>query len=788
MSTHAANDERGDGFSLQPVETSYDLPEPCRQTSDNGITVIEAKVFDENSLRIKLEQTQEQLQKIQAINPSTVTGAIGNIQGQRESDQALSLSVSTLPGVILGRQNRPPASDETAPTIPSAPAQLGSPAASPTLGLSAENMLAKQMALSSDVINLQLLLEGSLTDRIFNRPIQGGKAFSQRAQTVAGFRISIDTKPQYKNAVAEVEIAIVSPTGEAPSLMALIPKDKTYNVATITKKSKVFNAGAVVQLLSIGGSVSSSKADTFLVQDTDTVALEKDRLHVEPRFGDCNPGGAAATFGWQFRPVLDRQAVETGFRQVYAMLSLPIADSFGNSFDGKVVVNTHWRRYNNKSGTVGEIIKNSGNTKVILPLSTLAGDFSAAVLGPRVDQVKWTPADNGQVLVEVRGVNFLSGTKITFGDKQLDSSNGLVIQNEHLMVFKMTGEQLGLNDYGLVVGRYGAPAALRNRPKHPGHRIVSADSVKVEAVDSQTSRVTLRVQELRSTETQPQDGTASFTYQPIVNIGDKVFGMPNNLRVKQLASAPIANNFRTVSTNGNGNGSSDTQSLNQVTLDLTFDAPTSLLRANAGIVTVKDVFFGEDFTREVALNLGSEDFTATEFVVLSSSGKFASFAIKGTNFSRGKIITVFAGGEEFSTADNTLKVLSPTLLSFKTTPEKLKGVKNILITQQDSAQRSGASVVLALPGPVALPKPVITKADPVSEGDVISITLTGSNLNSIGSGEFQGADLSAKPADDGKTMTLDLPAILVSKAGKKDLHFVLKNGGDFAYTLNVEKN
>lgn len=890
----------------------------CRKTSDNGIVVGQTKVFDENSLRVMLQGTEESLQRIQAVNPTAVASAVPNIQGQRESDTALAVSATTLPGVILGRQNKPPESETTAPTVPAPPAQLPNSLGQLTFGLSAEDLLAEQMSLSAQVINLRMLLERSLTDRIIDRPIRSSSlfrasdvrdpagltvklrdakdllsrhlqaqlpaatreklaahagsdppseelyrglveglnqvlkgpslydeyrfaqvaltdesrllaaqqlqgldllrlnrqlleeaypeelvyssatAFNLRAQTVVGFQISIDPKSRYKNAVAEVEITVVSPRTleEAPSLISLIPKDKTYNVGTVTKKSKVFNAGAVIQLLSLGGSYSSSKADTFLVRDTDTVGLERAAPHVEAKTGTCQPAPHSLTFGWQFRPVLDRRAVDPGTRQVFAMLSLPLENHFGNVFDGKVMVHTHWRRYDGKTGTVGEIIPGSSDYRELKNLLTRAGGFSAHILGPRVDSVKWSPADNGQVLVQVEGVNFLPGTRITFGDKVLDGpASGLTIQNDTLMIFKVPGELLALHDNPLVIGRYGPAVALRNRlrasPDGSGPKILDAQSKFVETVDSQTSLVTLLVRERRQVEGESYNtDVPRFVYQPVVIVGNKVFGMPGGLRVKRTEAAPAPEE-------GEGGGLAAGRSvaaapppegMADVTLELSFRAPTALLRDAGKIVTVKDVFYGDEFSKDVALNLGGDDFTASDLIVLSASKDKATFAVRGTNFDKTKIVTVVVGGEEFSTGKKDLKVHSSTLLTFNTKPEVVAGVKNILVNQRVKADEDGVTVVLALPTPPALPRPVIEKAEPPAvEGHAVTLTLKGANLGSIAAGQFEGADLKPKPSDDGKSMTIELPSALVSKAGRKDLRFTLKNGEPFVYTLTVEK-
>jgi hypothetical protein len=84
------------------------------------------------------------------------------------------------------------------------------------------------------------------------------------------------------------------------SLVSLLPRDKTYNVASVTKDSKAIDMGAVVQFIGVGASASKTQESVYLVKDTDTVALE--------RSSQIN----SAKFAWQFSPGLRAAHGRTG--------------------------------------------------------------------------------------------------------------------------------------------------------------------------------------------------------------------------------------------------------------------------------------------------------------------------------------------------------------------------------------------------------------------------------------------------------------------------------------------
>ena len=74
-------------------------------------------------------------------------------------------------------------------------------------------------------------------------------------QAVLGFPITIDPPAFAGGCVANVEITLSVKGDQSASLVALLPQEKTYNAAAVSKRSADFGGSAVAQVLklNIGG-------------------------------------------------------------------------------------------------------------------------------------------------------------------------------------------------------------------------------------------------------------------------------------------------------------------------------------------------------------------------------------------------------------------------------------------------------------------------------------------------------------------------------------------------------
>lgn len=222
----------------------------CVDTSNRGIFVEPPKVYDDYFLESQLTALKTRLASINGTDQTTLISKLGQTQGATMSQSALSIQamgpgtsgISTLtppapPPVSASGSTPTPnytasgayGTTTTGPTLsPSVPTAPTSTLAMPsTFSPSSLDTLNEEMQLSSQIINLELLLDGSLNDRFIT-----GSQQPKRRVTV-GINISINpcldnsgwggqAKKLLKDHLAEIEVEVQNPPGstssEAPRL------------------------------------------------------------------------------------------------------------------------------------------------------------------------------------------------------------------------------------------------------------------------------------------------------------------------------------------------------------------------------------------------------------------------------------------------------------------------------------------------------------------------------------------------------------------------------------------
>ncbi len=112
-----------------------------------------------------------------------------------------------------------------------------------------------------------------------------------RLQVVLGFQVSINPPSWAKDCAAVVEVEVKVPGRVQPiSVVAMIPQEKTYNVATLSSSSDSLDGSVVSALWRAGTSIGRRRNDIFLHRDSDTVAFER------------NPAWCGGAFGLRKRP------------------------------------------------------------------------------------------------------------------------------------------------------------------------------------------------------------------------------------------------------------------------------------------------------------------------------------------------------------------------------------------------------------------------------------------------------------------------------------------------------
>ena len=423
----------------KPTDAQLRAAEKIEERTSNGIFVGSPKVYDDSSLQLMLNSARARLATIQAIDQTGLLSRIGAVTGASLNQSSLAFSVTGAPipgsvvtanaptgntvvstedgGSTVTTTNLPVAGTVTThpqqnPTLPAAPS--GGGVALPTsYSVSALDALSEQMQLTYEIANLQLLLEGSLNDRY----VKNMRLVKPR--TTLGFPITITSLPQYKNAVAIVEVQVTnadrnfertSTSNDKPSVTALLPREKTYNVAALTDKMTSIGGGLVTQVINAGFSYIKGRKNYYIVQDQDTLA------------NMLAPDTAAphtTAFSWEFRPVLGQSFVKAGMKQTFVQLSAPL-EAAANCF-GTIAVKTYWRRIDRKTGVLKEVIPESFSD-----VQHIEPEIPIFDLTPLVQQVDYDDLGNGQVRVNVVG-NFLGGTYIRVGNSSYrEGSPGFV--------------------------------------------------------------------------------------------------------------------------------------------------------------------------------------------------------------------------------------------------------------------------------------------------------------------------------------------------------------------------
>jgi hypothetical protein len=512
----------------------------------NGIVVGSPKVYDDSLLQQMLLDAEARLAALQMIDQASVAGRVGSLTGARQDASTLGLAiqgprlpqvVSTAKGAtsgtveertgnvdaqgqassesVLKTTTGQPSTDIVTTTAAGSPPTLTTAQPSgafPTsFSVSSSDVLNEQMQLTFEIANLRLLLEGALSDRVTSDE----RERRLKPRVTIGIPVTIDADARFKNAVAVVELEVDnSTTGcptpakdrtgekprEKPSLTAVLPREKTYNVAEIRESNQSFGLGMVTQILGTSSSWWHGRKAYYVVQDQDTVGLS-----FQPNRAD------SIGVAWQFRPVLGREAVRSGTKQVFVQVAF---DSlFGQRCDGHAVARTYWRKFDRKRGIVGDIVGQSLNEEVVnapirrLPLQITPGGFTAENV---VD------VGDGRMLLTIPGP-FLAGTSVRIGSTVMRPGHpNAAFEPSGIQIVASIAE-LALNGVKIVardgnevplqIGRFGLP-----EEKNVGLPL-QIDKVVVTGLDENRSILAVTFKQLD--ELRPL---------PILVVGGRVFG------------------------------------------------------------------------------------------------------------------------------------------------------------------------------------------------------------------------------------------------------------------------
>ncbi len=349
----------------------------------------------------------------------------------------------------------------------------------------------------------------------------------------------------------------------------------------------------------------------------------------------CPDSRRPVTFAWQFHPVLGQDTVEQNIRKALAQVSLaPISNPTGIPPIAQVTISRCWRKYDKKTGIVGEptlCVDDDTPREVPITYNTLL-----------VRTI--TPTDNGDgtITTTVFGT-FPAGTRVGLGGNAYLSEASLGFENTGSYIrFSAPNQTVGTQQARLI-GPDGTEADLVSSPGPVSNCLLPGRSrlATVTPFSDTISRVSVAFQ--------PCVGFDQ-TYPPIVVVAGRAFGLSDN-----PFQTPSDSNV------------------------LTFLAPTALLQGQPSLV-LRRLFLGPEYQATYALSSLANQTTVTSISFLGSAKTAAIYAVTGSGLQRAHISFPPAAAWDPPNTDK-----SDTYRTFHVSSDQLATAKSIVFSVPNAA-------------------------------------------------------------------------------------------------------
>jgi hypothetical protein len=518
---------------------------------------------------------------------------------------------------------------------------------------------------------------------------------------------------------------------DPPAIVALLPRDKTYNVASLTDSSISIGAGVVTQVVGISGSFLHGRKTYYYVQDQDTVALT-----FEP------PQKNTVGFLWEFRPVLGARLLREGLKQTFVQLSFPSnwsAPSFGT-----VHIRTYWRDYDARKNLVKRIRPNS---LVELNPPYPIPNYSMEQKPSAFDKASLEDLGNGQMLVNLDG-RFLGGTYVRVGTTILgDGTAGFSSEYKRIRFVAPIADLASKNV--VLVARDGTtwPIQLNNVNCKLRNRELAIKGYTLKTLDDSNTQLSLTMAVVTNNPS-PQPPTETPGILPLHKdlplvflIGGKVFG---------YSDAPLRRDKEDV---------------------LTAVVPTSLLATNP-LVSVRSLFTTDRYWRNAQIPI--KEFAGggvvPKIAALEAKTDSARYLIYGVKFGDKPQVLSPAGGKLLPFGQPAI----PDMMTINLTKDQVKSQKQVVIARED-----GFVYQIAVPS-VELPdatKSTIKPVQPITVGSN-EVAFKGADFSTLQKVMFNDVELPLRKQTDGKVIWLSglKPAGVTAAVKKQTLDFYFKAG------------
>jgi hypothetical protein len=793
----------GSSVSSDSTANVLDVPaslgHPCGSASlsgdPNGIFVESAKDYDDATLQQQLEMNAARLSALSGLDQNSLTSHLGNVSGMNQSFTSASFNVqgpgtsqqvntaailntqtvqtnTVSNGTTAGSNSQPvpvsnnqaetqttsnPATNQTVTTTPSflpptsTPAPV-SPAVTTGFSVQSSAVLSEQMQLAAALSTSLLEEEGALSDRMMRFKDTSGWHETMKPRATIGFDVTVEPTKAQRDAVAVVEMIVTSCeqlANEPPAVTALIPSERTFNVAAIRNSSTSLGAGIATQFVGASGGFLFGHNSYFLVQDQDTVA-QVFLPSSDDRAKYCWPNQCIG-IRWLFRPVLGQRFVGAERRQIVTQLAFPT--TFSATQYGQATIRTSWRHFDRRNGLVGDPFDGQSPNAYSYPILS----YPLSDIKPSLNAKSIADLGGGLVMVRLEG-SFLAGTYVRIGGSVLvDPSSGLVREPSALRFTASASDLLSKNAF--LVSKSGEDVPLTI--SRAGQLWPAKDAVLVTTLDSTFSHLTVSYCEVRDTNAPNPDSDPN---PPMLLIAGKAYG---------LSDAPLDREPPP-----GLSGACDTPPTGGVipdraikkTLGLTI--PTATLVASP-IITLKPLFADpKDSFRLPLIQQGKlSPLSQTDrLVLLKQTTDVAEFLLYGSRL------------DAVTQVDPAVK-LDP--IAEKVAESDAKdNLRYVTLTAQELQQYKFLVITRSGEAPEAISIPTVTLPDaaspPAVTGTVLrnddSVLVTGTGLGDLTKVEFKGALIPFTVAKDGKSATLThlRRAGVTANANVQSLEFYFK--------------
>jgi len=756
---------------------------PCGQEllsgTPNGIFVESAKNYDDATMQQQLELNTSRLSVLSGIDQASLISHLGNVSGMNQSFSSASLNIQgpgtsaqTVTAVIPNTQTvqtntvsngaaaasngqsvpvsnnqtvnqttSNPATNQTVTATPSFAPPASTPAAAApavTTGYSVQSsaVLSEQMQLTSSLSTELLQEEGALSDRMMWFQDSGGWHLEMRPHTTVGFDVTVEPTEAQHDAAAVVEMIVTScqklePNPEAPAITALIPNEKTFNVAAIRNNSTSLGAGIATQFVGASGGFLFGHNSYFLVQDQDTLAqVFQPSLEDQVRF--CEPFKCIGV-RWMFRPVLGKRFVGPQRRKIIVQIAFPVV---GNPPQyGQAIIHTSWRHFDRNNGLIGKRLDHQTDNLYSYPILS----YPLNQVKPVLRAASVEDLGNGQVMVHIVG-SFMGGTYVRVGSSLfVDPPSGLVREPASLRFVASASDLLSKNAF--LVSKSGEDTPLtiqRGRQVWAGK-----DAVSVTALDSTYSHVTVSYCEIPSALQDPLNPDPS---PMMLLIAGKGYGLSDAPLDRE---PPPGYSLKCDRPPISGGTTIPDKAVKRV-LGLTISTATLMA---SPIITVKPLFgelsdsFQLPLIQEQAISPLSQ---AERLVLLKQSKDGAEFLLYGSRLNAVRQVDPTVKLESIGGA-NAEPQAQDNIRYVSLTAQQVQQYKFLVITRSAEAPEAIAIPAVTLPKTKSATAPTVTGA--VLKDDDTAV-VTGTGLADLQKVEFKGAEINFTKAKDAKSVTL----------------------------------